>query len=255
MHILITNDDGIHAPGLKALFDAFKDKHDIWIVAPEREQSATSHRITIHEPLRAKWVTVSDDMQGYAVDGTPADCVKLGLSQLIPQKPDWVIAGINPGANTGFNVFYSGTVAAAREASAMSIPSMAVSIAYDTSADSIEYTKAAQLIGKLLEKMSQHILPAGTMLNVNFPSVPVNQTRGIKWVRQATYHLYKVYEKRADPRKKHYYWMGDEKVLVTNEQFTDVGALENNYIAISPITIDTTDELFIKQMTRWDWNH
>jgi len=249
MHILITNDDGIQAPGLKALYDAFKDKHEVSVVAPTYEQSATSHRITIHNPLRAEWKNISNGMQGYAVDGTPADCVKLGISQLISQKPDWVISGINPGANTGFNVFYSGTVAAAREASAMSIPSMAISIAINKS---IDYSGAAKFVSDILDKMSTHVFSSGTLLNINFPPVPVSQTKGVRLVRQATYHLYEHYEKREDPRNANYYWIGDEKFSQTNEMITDFGALEHHYIAISPLKIDTTDDYFFKQMEQMD---
>jgi 5'-nucleotidase len=245
MHILITNDDGIYAPGLKALFDAFKAKYEVSVVAPAHEQSATSHRITIRQPLRAHWTKVADDMKGYAVNGTPADCVKLGLAQLISKKPDWVISGINPGANTGFNVFYSGTAAAAREASALSIPAMAVSIAY---CKPIDYSGTAQYVSYILEKISQYVFSSGTFLNVNFPPVPVNQIKGIRLVRQATYHLYEHYVKRTDPQHMNYYWMSDEKMPVTNEQSTDFGALENNYIAITPLSIDTTDDCFFKHM-------
>jgi len=250
MNILLTNDDGIHAPGLKALFQALRKTNNVSVVAPDREKSATSHRLTIHEPLRA--FPYHDGIEGFAVNGTPVDCIKLGVSKLLPQKPDWVISGINPGVNTGYNVFYSGTVAAARESASMWIPSMAVSIAIGPS---IDYDGAAEYISHLFNQCARQILPAGTLLNVNFPACPVHETKGLKLVNQAIYHLYEKYEKRQDPRNVSYYWIGDEKIPVTQECFTDVGAIENNYISISPLFIDTTDYNFLKQMKHWDWDH
>jgi len=250
MHILLTNDDGIHAEGLHALFNTLKDKHDISVVAPKHEQSATSHRLTIKDPLRAEKINFSNGLTGYAVDGTPVDCIKLGISSLLSQRPDWVISGINPGANTGFNVFYSGTVAAARESVAMGIPSMAVSIAYGKVLD---FTGAAHFICQLLEKVSNQIFPFGTLLNVNFPQGPVSQAKGIKLARQAIYHLYELYQERKDPRNENYYWISDESFPITNELNTDLGTIEKNYITISPIKIDTTDEIFLDKMKDWDF--
>jgi len=250
MHILLTNDDGIRAPGLKALFHALKKKNTVSVVAPDREKSATSHRLTIHDPLRA--FPFNDGIEGFAINGTPVDCIKLGISQLLSQKPDWVVSGINPGANTGFNVFYSGTVAAAREAASMWIPSIAVSIAMGPS---IDYEGAAEYINHLIEKLSKQILPAGTLFNINFPPCPVNKTKGMKFVSQAIYHLYDTYEIRKDPRQVKYYWIGDEKFPVTRECSTDFGAIENNFIAITPLTIDTTDNDFFNQMKHWGWDH
>jgi len=250
MHILLTNDDGIQAPGLKALFHALRKKHIISVVAPDREKSATSHRLTIHEPLRA--FPFDNGIKGFAINGTPVDCVKLGISQLLPQKPDWVVSGINPGANTGFNVFYSGTVAAAREAASMWIPSMAVSIAIGPS---IDFDGVSEYVTYLVERFSRQILPAGTLLNVNFPACPVSESKGLKFVNQAIYHLYEKYEKRKDPRQENYYWIGDEKFPVTQECITDLGAIENNYIAISPLSIDTTDYDLLNDMKQWDWDN
>jgi len=247
MNILLTNDDGIRAPGLKALFHALRKKHHISVVAPDREKSATSHRLTIHDPLRA--FPFDDGIHGFALNGTPVDCIKLGVSQLLSQKPDWVVSGINPGSNTGFNVFYSGTVAAAREAASMWIPSMAVSIAMGTSMD---YEGAAEYILHLIEEFSKQIIPAGTFMNINFPSCPVHESKGCKFVNQAIYHLYDKYEKRTDPRNQNYYWIGDESFPVTNECTTDFGAIENNYIVISPLTIDTTDYNFLNHMKRME---
>jgi len=250
MHILLTNDDGIRAPGLKALFHTLRKNHLVSLIAPDREKSATSHRLTIHDPLRA--FPFDDDVQGFAVNGTPVDCVKLGISHLLSKKPDLVISGINPGANTGFNVFYSGTVAAAREAASMWIPSMAVSIAMGPS---IDYEGAAEYVNDLIDRFSKKILSAGTFININFPACPVHESKGLKFVNQAIYHLYEKYEKRKDPRQVDYYWIGDESFPVTQESMTDFGAIENNYIAISPLTIDTTDYDLLNQMKNWDWTN
>jgi len=247
MNILITNDDGIRAPGLKTLFYALTKKHHVTVVAPDREKSATSHRLTIHDPLRA--FPFNDGIRGFAINGTPVDCIKLGVSQLLSKKPDWVISGINPGANTGFNVFYSGTVAAAREASSMWIPSMAVSIAIG---ENFDYEGAAESVSNLIDRFSSQILPAGTLMNVNFPPCPVHESKGFLFVNQAIYHLYDKYEKRKDPRQSDYYWIGDVDSPVAKERITDFGAIENNYIAISPLTIDTTDYDFLNQIKQWD---
>jgi len=250
MHILITNDDGYQAPGLKALYHALKDDHHISVIAPDRERSATSHRLTIHEPLRA--IPFDNGMKGFAVNGTPADCIKLGVSQLISQKPDWVISGINPGANTGFNAFYSGTVAAAREAVYMSIPAIAVSITYSPN---IDFKGAGKLIHSLIKQFSKKVLPAGTLFNINIPACPVSETKGLRVVRQAIYHMYEKYEKRKDPRKMSYYWIGDEKIPVIVEDITDIGAVSNNYIAIAPLSIDMTDEPFLQQMKSLEFDN
>jgi len=249
MHILLTNDDGIRAPGLAALFQIFKQKHHVSVVAPDREQSATSHRLTIHDPLRAH--SFDEKIQGYSINGTPADCVKLAISQLLPQKPDWVISGINPGANTGFNVFYSGTVAAAREAASMWIPAMSVSIGYSSD---IDFQGAAKYTSQFLDQFSKQIFPAGTLLNLNFPPCPVSQSKGLKWVRQAIYHLYDQYDSRTDQRKEPYYWLAQEETPRINENVTDFGAIEKKYITITPLRIDTTDDLFFNQMKQWNFD-
>ena len=169
MTILLTNDDGIHAPGLWALYRALKSDHNLVVVAPERERSAVGHGITLHKPLRAYKVTVNGGDEGWAVTGTPADCVKLSMVELLGRRPDLVISGINPGANVGVNLNYSGTVAAAKEAALYGVPALAVSV---QSPENPFYDDAARFVAQLVPTLRAKGLPAGVFLNINLPNMP-----------------------------------------------------------------------------------
>ena len=249
MKVLITNDDGIYAEGLWALYRAFIKKHSVTVVAPDRERSAVSHSITLNEPLRAKRVNLDGGFPGYAVNGTPADCIKLGVLEILGCKPDVVISGINPGANVGVNVNYSGTVAAAKEASLYGVSAIAVSIqGYETK----YLDDAAFFIEKLTEKVVEKGLPFGTFLNVNLPGISVGEAAGVRISRQGIDLFPEFFEKRVDPRNRIYYWQGDDTNPSGYNTDTDGAALCDNYISITPIKCDMTDYSMMEALKEWN---
>ncbi|WP_155320591.1 5'/3'-nucleotidase SurE [Desulfosarcina alkanivorans] len=249
MHVMLTNDDGIHAPGLGALFDAFSSRHQVTVVAPDRERSAVGHGITLHQPIRFEETRVNGGMAGFAVSGTPADCVKLGLAELLDTPPDLVVSGINPGANVGINVNYSGTVAAAKEAAMAGIPAMAVSI---ISPGDRHVGAAARFAEALSRRVTGQALPAGTFLNVNFPDLPMDRIRGVRWSRQGAGGVARHFEKRRDPRDRIYYWQGCDSQSADDPPDVDGAALGNRYISITPIKCDMTDYDALRELARWN---
>lgn len=248
MSILVTNDDGIFAKGLWALQEALAYIRHVTVIAPDRERSAVGHGITLHEPIRADKICVNGDHWGYAVSGTPADCIKLGLLELMAEKPDLVVSGINPGANIGVNVNYSGTVAAAKEAALYGIPAIAVSIS--NSAPN-HYEDVACFVRRLAEKVLENGLPFGTFLNVNFPDLPVEATAGIRVSRQGIRFFQERIEKKIDPRNRPYYWQGRDNQLRFSDPDIDSEALCGNYISITPIKCDMTDYDMIENLKEW----
>jgi len=238
MKILLTNDDGIHAKGIMAIHRIFSANHDVSVIAPDRERSGVGHGITLDNPIRADWVRINDHDWGYAVSGTPVDCIKLGILELLDELPDLVISGINPGANTGVNINYSGTVAAAKEASLYGIPSISASI---QGHDPVYLDDAASFVLKLAQKISKTGLPSGTFLNVNFPDMPIPNSSGIRISRQDL-KFYKEYiQKKTDPRNRTYYWHGVELEKDFPDPNTDTPLLNRDYISITPIKCDMTD--------------
>lgn len=240
MHILVSNDDGIYADGLAGLYLALKDLGEISVVAPEREQSGTGHGITVHFPLRPRKVVLVDGSTGWAVDGTPADCVKLAVEALLTSPPDLVVSGINFGPNLGTDVLYSGTVSAAIEGLINGIPSIAVSLATYHNPD---YTPAGNFIRQMVATLIKDGIPAGTMLNVN---VPRGEPRGIKVTCLGNRRYVNIFHKRTDPRGREYYWMAGEPQDMTPHQEnnlleTDVEAIRANHISITPLHFDLTD--------------
>ena len=248
MHILLTNDDGIQAPGLWALYDRLVKDHSISVIAPDREQSAIGHAITLDRPLRATRVSMNGNCPGYAVRGTPADCVKLGILELLESKPDMLISGINPGANVGVNVNYSGTVAAAKEAALYGIMAMAVSC-MGSAAD--HYDDIAALVAKLAVKVAENGLPFGTFLNVNVPDAPFQEIRGIRVSKLSVEFFPESIDKRVDPRQRTYYWQGSDSLPVSDNPEIDGTALSDQYISITPITCDVTDYDSMEAMKGW----
>jgi 5'-nucleotidase len=238
MKILLTNDDGYTAPGILALYETLKLQHDVMLIAPDSEKSAVGHGISLNEPMRIEKISLSAGDEGFAISGTPADCIKLGLFDLCTPPPDLVISGINPGSNTGININYSGTVAAAREAAFNGILSMAVSI-FRTK-NTMDFKGMAQFVAQLANKIHDYRLPAGTFLNINAPGIPMDDVKGIKITRQASNNVSKHFDKRTDPKNRSYYWYGNMDI-VTGEADTDVKALSQNYISITPIQCDITD--------------
>jgi len=237
--ILLTNDDGIYAPGLAALYQELRQLGEVTVVAPESEQSAVGHAITLTTPLRVKEVALEDGEQGWAVSGTPADCVKIAMAELLPEAPDLVVSGINLGPNVGINVLYSGTVSAATEAAILGVKGVALSLnSYDPDAD---FATAARLARELLAQMQSWSPWAnGVCLNINLPALPPHRIRGIRITRQDVGPLVEHFERRVDPRKHVYYWLAEINERRPQDLETDSGALSQGYISITPIQHDLT---------------
>jgi 5'-nucleotidase len=251
MNILLTNDDGIYFEGLWSLQKKLAKKHHVTVVAPDRERSAVGHAITLRFPLRVVKTSINGSGPCWAVSGTPVDCVKLGILEVLKEKPGMVISGINPGANVGININYSGTVSAAKEATLYGIPAIAVSMAGN---NSLYYDDVAGFIEKLVEKVAHEKLALGTFLNVNFPDLPMAEIAGIRICRQNT-TLYSEYiEKRIDPRNNIYYWQCfDAKLSDKEDANLDSTAVDQKYISITPIKCDMTDYDTMDKLK--DWNH
>ena len=252
LNILITNDDGIHAAGLWALYRALNPHHHVTVIAPDRERSAVGHGITLHQPLRVNPVTVNGGDRGWAVSGTPADCVKLAVVEMLKTRPDLVISGINPGANVGINLNYSGTVAAAKEAALYGLKAVSVSI---HGFDNLYYDEAAGFVARLAPVIHNNRIPPGTFLNVNLPNLPLDQTAGVRVSRQAIDLYDEYFEKRRDPRNRSYYWQGSESGPVYSHTDADGAVLERNHISITPVRCDMTDYNALELLKNWDFGN
>ena len=240
-HILITNDDGIYAPGLKALESGLTGVGEVTVVAPDREMSASSQSISVHAPLR---VHTLDDRR-MAVTGTPADTVILALYKLLPRKPDLVISGINPGGNLGENVIYSGTVAAAMEATLHGVPAFAISLA---SRKYLDFSTAALFAGQLARIILERGLPPGVMLNVN---VPRGEVRGVRVTRQSQKISQNVVHEKTDPRGRPYFWLDETARIESAEADSDYAAIRAHEISITPLQVDRTDYATLKLLNEW----
>lgn len=248
MKILVSNDDGIDSPGIAALVKSLKEIADVTVVAPQNEQSAVGHAITMKIPLRVTPYYKNGDFFGYAVDGTPADCVKMGIRNIMKEPPDLVISGINNGSNTAINIIYSGTVSAAREAAIMEVPAVAISVTNHTPKN---FNYAAKLARMLALKMIDHKLPLGTMLNVNVPDVNESEISGINLTKQGKAKWDDIYELRKDPYGKDYYWLTGKLLEVDTNDDIDQVAIKNNFVSITPIHFDLTDYETFQQMKAW----
>ncbi len=248
MKILVSNDDGIDSLGISALVKSLKEIAEVTVVAPQYEQSAVGHAITMKIPLRVTPYYKNGDFFGYAVDGTPADCVKMGIRNIMKEAPDLVVSGINHGSNTAINIIYSGTVSAAREATIMDVPSIAISI---TSHDAKDFSYAAQLAKRLALKMKSYKLPIGTMLNVNVPDVPKEQIAGIIVTKQGKAKWDDIYEQRKDPYGRDYYWLTGKLLEVDTNSDIDQAAIRNNFVSVTPIHFDLTDYDTFEKMKGW----
>jgi 5'-nucleotidase len=250
MKILLTNDDGIHAPGLEALYHQLKGIAQVKVVAPEVEQSAVGHAITIYNPLRVTEILRQGDLFGYAVNGTPADCVKLGANVIFSQPPDLVVSGINLGMNAGDCIIYSGTVSAATEAIILGIPAIAVSLnSYSPQAD---FSYAARFVSQLVQQVHQNSLPPGTLLNVNIPAVSPKKIKGVQITRQGRFTFKDVFVKRLDPKGRTYYWLENEDIQIEPDGNYDLNALKQNKISITPIKYDFTNYEYLAELEKWN---
>lgn len=250
--ILLTNDDGIDSEGINTLYEILKkdDKFELSVVAPDRERSAVGHAITVFRPISVRKVYKKGSFFGYAVDGTPADCVKIAFKSIMKKAPDLLISGINRGANLGENIIYSGTVSAATEGTAYGICSIAVSI--DNLIDP-DYNYAADFTRKIAGKiMESGGLPGGTLLNINVPDVPREKIKGVKVTMQSDAKFKDNFIKRVDPRGRDYYWMDGEFIGEVKDNNFDYDAVKNNYISITPIHYDMTDYKRLDYFKGWD---
>lgn len=245
MKILLTNDDGINAEGILALYDALKDMAEVTMIAPDSERSAVGHGITIADPLRVKEFKRDGRVIGYSTSGTPADCVKLGISTLMIEKPDIVVSGINAGPNLGINVLYSGTVSGAMEGAILGIPSMALSLASWTDCD---YGFAARHSCVLARNLVAMGLPAGTMLNVNFPAIAESMIKGEIFTFQSRVAWIDKYQKRTDPGMRSYYWLSGNPSDVRFEDGSDGKAVDDGFTSLTPIHCDLTDWKMFKKL-------
>jgi 5'/3'-nucleotidase len=239
--ILVTNDDGIHAEGIKRLEEALQGLGEVTVVAPEREMSATSQSISLHSPLRVGWF----DDHHFAVAGTPADAVILAIHHLMPERPDLVVSGINPGGNLGENVVYSGTVAAAMEATLHGVPGIAVSLA---TRKQLDYTNAAAFARQLAAKVLEEGLPSGVMLNVN---VPRGEVSGVRITRQSQKITQSVIQEQKDPRGRAYFWHDETVDLGRVEPDSDYAAILAREISVTPMQVDRTDYASLNHLSSW----
>jgi len=250
MRILVTNDDGILADGISILAQELLKIGEVEIVAPDRERSATGHAITVLRPLRINTVKLRDlGIKAWAVDGTPSDCVKLAIEDLLEWKPDFVVSGINRGPNLGTDVLYSGTVSAAIEGAIYGIPSVAVSVA---AFENCHYPVAAEFSRNLVSILAEKGLPPETLLNVNVPSVDKRDLAGVAITKLGARVWKDVFERRVDPRGRTYYWMAGTVEEHEGDLDIDAVAVRHNMVSITPIHLDLTKHDLIYELRTWD---
>jgi 5'-nucleotidase len=255
MRILLTNDDGVYAPGLAAMERALRRLGEVFVVAPLKEQSGVGHSVTFMTPLQVKKVYVNDKHWAWTVDGSPADCVKLAVSTILPERPDLVISGINGGLNSGINVIYSGTVAAAIEGAFYGITSIAVSLQYD---ENEPFQKAADLAVKIIEKIMAHNTIAGRLYNLNIPLKALQkETPEVKIVPMDATQHWDTFEHRTDPMGRPYYWLSGEPdprqpKKKSPEQMTDWIALSQGHITVTPLSFDITVKPVLQEIANWE---
>jgi 5'-nucleotidase len=245
MKILVTNDDGIHAPGILSLAEALRKVGEVAVVAPDRERSAVGHALTLHHPLRA--LQMGPDI--FAVDGTPTDCVNLGIHNLLSFKPDIVVSGINRGANLGDDVTYSGTVAAAMEATLMGIPAFAVSLA--TQGMGTHYNSAAEFAARLACQIHEKGLPNDTFLNVNVPDLPLQDLLPPSITSQGRRRYEGNIVGNLDPRGQKYYWIGSAELSFLDLEGTDFYAVSRGHVSITPLHLDLTNYTSLQVLRDW----
>ncbi len=251
--ILVTNDDGITAPGIRALISVMSEIGDVIVVAPDKPQSATGHAITINNTLYLNRISAENAaIIEYSCSGTPVDCVKFAVNEILKQKPDLCVSGINHGSNSSINVIYSGTMSAAVEAGIEGIPAIGFSLLdYDWNAD---FESAKPFIKKIALQMLENGLSSGTILNVNIPKLKEKEIKGIKICRQAKAIWMEKFDKRVTPQGKNYYWLTGEFVNQDNGEDTDEHALEKGYISVVPVHFDMTAHYAIQELNTWKLN-
>ncbi|ANQ53678.1 MULTISPECIES: 5'/3'-nucleotidase SurE [Thermosipho] len=245
MNILVTNDDGVTANGILCLARHLSKKHKVTVVAPETEQSAVGHAITLRLPLWLRKIDINEDFEIYAVSGTPADCVKIGIDVVLKEKPDLLISGINRGNNLGTDVVYSGTVSGALEGAIAGIPAIAVS---SFSFENPIYETAAKFILDFLEEFDINSIPQFTALNINVPSIPYEKLKGWKLTKQSKRMYEDYFEERKDPSGGNYYWMMGNIIENDPDPKADYKVLTQNFVSVTPISVFLTNEEYLKRL-------
>lgn len=251
--ILVTNDDGISAPGILTLVSIMKTLGDVVVVAPDSPQSGMGHAITLNSTLHIEKITIENgDYEAYSCSGTPADCVKIAVNEILDRKPDLCVSGINHGSNSSINVIYSGTMSAAIEAGIESIPAIGFSLLdYNWNAN---FEASRNHVRRIAEHVLEKGLTKNTVLNVNIPNLKTNEIKGVKICRQARANWEEKFDKRQTPYGKDYYWLTGTFVNYDNGIDTDEWALENGYVSIVPIQFDLTAHHAIQQLNTWEFN-
>lgn len=248
--ILVTNDDGISAKGMRSLYDAVKGFGEIYIVAPDSPQSGMGHAITINNPLRLNKVDLFENTIAFSCSGTPVDCVKLGIYEVMKQKPDLIVSGINHGANTSTNVLYSGTMSAAVEGAMESVPSIGFSLCnFDSDAD---FSVAQLVVKQIVKKVLKNGMPEGVCLNVNVPDLPESEFKGVKFCHQAKAFWEDSFDKREDQFGKPYFWLTGHFLDQEKTNDTDLYWIEKGYASIVPTQYDMTAYKALKELENWN---
>ncbi len=252
MKILISNDDGIAANGIRCLSEALAEHHDVYVIAPDRERSAAGHSLTLHTPIRVEEVEAYGNVKrAWITTGTPGDCVKIGINAILSpeEQPDIVISGINHGPNLGADILYSGTVSCAMEGVMLGVPSIALSLA-SLHYEPESFNFSAKFINALLPKLSQFNFPKKSLLNINIPALDEEDIAGVAITELGGRMFTDNYEKRVDPRGKVYYWMAGELITEPVDAKTDIAAVRNNKISITPVTYEMTNENTISELNK-----
>jgi 5'-nucleotidase len=243
--ILVTNDDGIRSKGILTLAKALQDIGDVFVVAPDSEKSAVAHSLTLHRPLRVDKIKKNS----YAVDGTPADCVHLGVNTILPKSPQLIVSGINKGGNLGDEITYSGTVSAAFEGTLLGIPSFAISL---VSRSHFKFEVAAQFARRVARYMIKRGLPRNTFLNINVPNLDAREIKSYRITQQGRWiHNGKAVIEKMDPRGRKYYWIGGGQLIFDKRRNTDMEAISKSHISITPLNLDLTNYSSIRELKKW----
>jgi 5'-nucleotidase len=249
--ILVTNDDGVTAPGIQALTEVAREFGDVVVVAPDKPQSGMGHAITINATLRVQELKSKNNVPVYSTTGTPVDCVKLAVNEILDRKPDLILSGINHGTNASINVIYSGTMSAAIEGCLEGIPSIGFSLS-NHSIDA-DFTSAKHYAKKIVPKILENGLEKGVCLNINIPDMGINEIAGIKVCRQANANWIEKFDRREDPSGRPYYWLTGHFENYDEKDDTDISALEQNYVSIVPVQYDLTAYSSLKKLSKLDF--
>ncbi|MGB4655778.1 MAG: 5'/3'-nucleotidase SurE [Bacteroidales bacterium] len=251
--ILVTNDDGIFAKGIRTLIDCVKDFGEVLVLAPDKPQSAMGHAVTILEPLFIRKISSSENYREYSCNGTPADCVKLAYRAILNRKPDLIVSGINHGANSSLNVLYSGTMAAVIEGAMSDIPAVGFSLC-DYMPDA-NFDHCIDAVKSIVANVLEEKLPPRVVLNVNIPAASCGKIKGVKVTRQADAYWDERFDKRTDPHGREYYWLTGDFINIDEDDDNDLVALDNSYVSIVPVQLDLTAHETIKEIRKWKFEY